>query len=58
MEAPRIGTNPLALSAENTMFANFSLPAISVPAGFDAKGRPWEDYTVLDLANTFLTLRM
>ena len=60
--------NPLALSAENTMFANyFGLPAISVPSGFDAKGlplalqivgRPWEDGTVLELANTFLTRRM
>ena len=60
--------NPLALPAENTMFANyFGLPAISVPSGSDAKGlplalqivgRPWEDGTVLDVANTFLTLGM
>ena len=60
--------NPLALSAENTMFSNyFGLPAISVPSGFDAEGlpfalqivgRPWEDGTVLELANTFLTRRM
>ena len=60
--------DPLALSAENTMFANyFGLPAISVPSGLDAKGlplglqivgRPWEDGTVLDLANTFLTRAM
>jgi len=60
--------NPLALAAENTMFANyFGLPAISVPSGLDARGlplalqivgRPWEDGTVLELANTFLTRRM
>jgi len=31
--------NPLALAAENTMFANyFGLPAISVPSGLDARG--------------------
>lgn len=57
--------NPLALPADNTMFANyFGLPAISVPSGVDARGlplglqivgRPWEDGTVLELANTFLT---
>ena len=51
---------PLALSAENTMFANyFGLPAISIPCGVDAKGlplglqivgKPREDYTVLELA--------
>jgi len=60
--------NPLALAAENTMFANyFGLPAISVPSGLDARGlplalqivgRPWEDGTVLELANTFLTRRV
>ena len=33
--------NPLALSADNTFFANyFGLPAISVPCGFDKKGLP------------------
>ncbi len=57
--------NPVALPAENTLFANyFGLPAISVPSGFDAQGlplglqivgRPWEDGTVLELAHTFLT---
>jgi aspartyl-tRNA(Asn)/glutamyl-tRNA(Gln) amidotransferase subunit A len=52
--------NPLALSPENTMFANyFGLPAISVPCGFDKRGlplalqivgRPWDDRSVLQLA--------
>ncbi len=52
--------NPMALSAENTMFANyFGLPAISVPCGFDGRGlplglqivgRPWDDRSVLRLA--------
>ena len=51
--------NPLALSAENTMFANYyGLPAISVPAGRDANGmpvglqivgRPGADAAVLEL---------
>jgi aspartyl-tRNA(Asn)/glutamyl-tRNA(Gln) amidotransferase subunit A len=53
--------NPQALSAANTMFANyFGLPAISNPAGFDSRGlpigiqivgHPWEDNTVLALAH-------
>jgi len=52
--------NPLALSAENTMFANYyGLPAISVPMGRDSNGmplglqivgRPGEDAAVLELA--------
>ncbi len=52
--------NPLALSAENTMFANYyGLPAISVPMGRDSNGmplglqivgRPGEDSTVIELA--------
>ena len=52
--------NPLALSAENTMFANyFGLPAISVPMGEDPHGmplglqivgRPGEDARVIELA--------
>jgi aspartyl-tRNA(Asn)/glutamyl-tRNA(Gln) amidotransferase subunit A len=55
--------NPLALSAENTMFANyFGLPAISVPCGFDRRGlplglqivgRPGEDKSVLQLAHRY-----
>jgi aspartyl-tRNA(Asn)/glutamyl-tRNA(Gln) amidotransferase subunit A len=55
--------NPLALSAENTMFANYyGLPAISVPMGRDQNdmplglqfvGRPEEDATVLELAQRF-----
>jgi aspartyl-tRNA(Asn)/glutamyl-tRNA(Gln) amidotransferase subunit A len=56
-------TNPLALSAENTMFANyFGLPAISVPCGCDERGlpmalqivgKPWHERTVLELANQY-----
>jgi aspartyl-tRNA(Asn)/glutamyl-tRNA(Gln) amidotransferase subunit A len=52
--------NPLALSAEYTMFANYyGLPAISVPCGFDRRGlplglqivgRPWGEESVLRLA--------
>ena len=54
--------NPLALSAENTMFANYyGLPAISVPSGRDPNGlplglqivgRPGEDVTVVEFART------
>jgi aspartyl-tRNA(Asn)/glutamyl-tRNA(Gln) amidotransferase subunit A len=52
--------NPLALSAENTMFANYyGLPAISVPMGSDSNGmplglqivgRPGEDSTAIEFA--------
>jgi aspartyl-tRNA(Asn)/glutamyl-tRNA(Gln) amidotransferase subunit A len=52
--------NPLALSPENTMFANYyGLPAVSVPCGFDKRGlplglqivgRPWDERSVLRLA--------
>src|SRR6058998_2470259 len=55
--------NPLALSAENTMFANYyGLPSISVPAGRDANGmpvgcqivgRPGDDAAVLALAGRY-----
>ena len=55
--------NPLALSAEHTMFANyFGLPAVSVPCGFDARGlplglqivgKPWGDNSVLRLAHQY-----
>src|SRR6266550_830941 len=55
--------NPLALSAENTMFANYyGLPAISVPMGRDSDGmplglqivgRPGEDAAVLELARQY-----
>ncbi len=54
------GTNPQALSPENTVFANYyGLPAISVPCGFDKNGlplglqivgKPWDDETVLRLS--------
>lgn len=55
--------NPLALSAENTVFANYyGLPAVSVPCGFDANGlplglqivgKPWGEATVLRLADRY-----
>jgi aspartyl-tRNA(Asn)/glutamyl-tRNA(Gln) amidotransferase subunit A len=55
--------NPLALSAENTLFANYyGLPAISTPCGFDHNGlplglqivgKPGDDQTVLRLARRF-----
>jgi aspartyl-tRNA(Asn)/glutamyl-tRNA(Gln) amidotransferase subunit A len=55
--------NPQALSAENTMFANyFGLPAVSIPCGFDTHGlpiglqivgKPWDDGTVLRLARQY-----
>ena len=58
---------PQALSAANTMFANYyALPAISVPCGFDSRGlpvglqivgRPGEDATVLRLAREFETTK-
>ena len=63
----RIGdaSQPSALSAENTMFANYyGLPAVSVPCGFDKHGlplglqivaKPWDEAAVLRLAHQFLT---
>jgi aspartyl-tRNA(Asn)/glutamyl-tRNA(Gln) amidotransferase subunit A len=52
--------NPLALSAQFTLFANYyGLPAVSVPCGFDGHGlpvglqivaKPWHDGAVLQLA--------
>jgi aspartyl-tRNA(Asn)/glutamyl-tRNA(Gln) amidotransferase subunit A len=57
------GANAQALSAANTMFANyFGVPAISVPCGFDARGlpiglqvvgKPWDEATVLRLAHEY-----
>ena len=57
------GTNPQALSAENTVFANYyGLPAISIPCGFDRNdmplglqivGKPWDEANVLYLAAQF-----
>lgn len=59
--------NPLALSAENTMFANYyGLPAISLPMGEDARGlplglqivgRPGDDAMVIEVARKFEELR-
>ncbi len=56
---------PQALSAENTVFANYyGLPAVSVPCGFDRHGlplglqivaKPWDDGAVLRLAHQFQT---
>ena len=55
-----VGSNPQALSPENTAFANYyGLPAISVPCGFDTNGlplglqiigKPWDESAVLQLA--------
>ena len=52
--------NPLALSPENTVFANYyGLPALSVPCGFDRNGlplglqlvaKPWDEATIFHLA--------
>ncbi len=63
---PRIkkaNENPLAMSAEYTMFANyFGLPAVSVPCGFDRRGlplglqlvgRPWDEQSVLQVAHRY-----
>jgi aspartyl-tRNA(Asn)/glutamyl-tRNA(Gln) amidotransferase subunit A len=57
------GANPQALSAQNTLFANYyGLPAISVPCGFDSHGlplglqivgKPWDDQSVLRLAHQY-----
>ena len=54
---------PQALSAANTMFANyFGLPAVSVPCGFDTRGlpiglqivgKPWNEAAVLELARQY-----
>jgi aspartyl-tRNA(Asn)/glutamyl-tRNA(Gln) amidotransferase subunit A len=59
--------NQLALSPENTSFANYyGLPAISVPCGFDSRGcpvglqiagKPRADGTVLELARAYERLR-
>jgi aspartyl-tRNA(Asn)/glutamyl-tRNA(Gln) amidotransferase subunit A len=55
--------NPLALSPQFTMFANYyGLPAVSVPCGFDRHGlpvglqivaRPWDDTAVFQLASQY-----
>jgi aspartyl-tRNA(Asn)/glutamyl-tRNA(Gln) amidotransferase subunit A len=55
--------DPQALSAANTMFANYyGLPAISIPSGFDRNGlpiglqivgRPWDDTSVLRLGHRY-----
>ena len=58
-----VGTNPQALSPENTVFANYyGLPAISVLCGFDKHslplglqivGKPWDEAAVLRLAHHY-----
>lgn len=58
--------NALALSPENTVFANYyGLPALSVPCGFDANGlplglqlvaKPWDEATVLHVAYRYETV--
>jgi aspartyl-tRNA(Asn)/glutamyl-tRNA(Gln) amidotransferase subunit A len=58
-----VRNKPQALSAENTVFANYyGLPAISVPCGFDRNGlplglqivgKPWDEVTAIHLANQF-----
>jgi aspartyl-tRNA(Asn)/glutamyl-tRNA(Gln) amidotransferase subunit A len=60
-----VGANSLALSPENTVFANYyGLPAISVPCGFDGNGlplglqivgKPWDEATVLYTAYRYET---
>jgi aspartyl-tRNA(Asn)/glutamyl-tRNA(Gln) amidotransferase subunit A len=60
------GANPLALSADNTFFANYyGVPAISVPCGFDTNGlplgvqfvgKPWNEAVVLRLAHQYQTM--
>jgi aspartyl-tRNA(Asn)/glutamyl-tRNA(Gln) amidotransferase subunit A len=55
--------DPQALSAANTMFANYyGLPAISIPSGFDRNGlpsglqivgRPWDEPSVLRLGHRY-----
>ena len=61
-----VGTNALALSPENTIFANYyGLPALSVPCGFDSTGlplglqivgKPWDEASVLDMAYRYQNL--
>lgn len=60
-----VGVNNLALSPENTVFANYyGLPAISVPCGFDRNclplglqivGKPWDEATVLSAGHRYET---
>ena len=60
-----VGTNAVALSPENTAFANYyGLPAMSVPCGFDESGlplglqivgKPWDEATVLYTAYRYET---
>jgi aspartyl-tRNA(Asn)/glutamyl-tRNA(Gln) amidotransferase subunit A len=58
-------SDPLALSPENTVFANYyGLPAITVPCGSDTNGlpvglqivgKPWDEAAVLHLASRYET---
>jgi aspartyl-tRNA(Asn)/glutamyl-tRNA(Gln) amidotransferase subunit A len=66
-EVKDAGDDPQALSAANTVFANYyGLPAISVPCGVDKNGLPlglqivgkrWDEGTVLQLAYRYETTR-
>jgi aspartyl-tRNA(Asn)/glutamyl-tRNA(Gln) amidotransferase subunit A len=54
-----VATNPAALSAQNTLFANYyGLPAIGVPCGFDRHGMPISLQIVGSPAGDWAVLRL